>query len=241
MNWIFPLAGKGSRTNKLGKFKPFIKINNYTLIDLFFFSLSGKLNPQDHLYFITTKEFENKFHFTKKIIQILKLHKVKSKAFFKLIDVTPNGPAYTISNIINDIKNNFPCIVINGDQFIDFQIPDFIKKSRIYLPIHFNNHGKSSYVKINKKSEVTSITEKKLISFYASSGVYIFGSSNLFKTIISLITSIKTNKEINMSDLINLYIKKYKKKVYPVHTFAKYDLGNLESIKAFSNKKFIVF
>lgn len=241
MNWIFPLAGKGSRTNKLGNFKPFIIINNYTLIDFFFFSLSDKLRPEDHLFFITTKEFENRFQFKNKINQILKFHKVKSKKFFKLIDVTPNGPAYTISNIINEIKNNSPCIVINGDQFIDFPLPNLIKKNSIYMPIHFNNHGKSSYVKINRKSEITSITEKKLKSFYASSGVYIFGSSKLFRKVINLIKFIKKNNEINMSDVINYYIKVYKKKAYPVQTFAKYDLGNLESIKSFSIKKFIVF
>ena len=65
-----------------------------------------------------------------------------------------------------------PCVVINPDQYIDFNFPKKLKKDYLYLPIHFNNHGNSSYVKINKKGKIVEIKEKKLISNHASSGAY---------------------------------------------------------------------
>ena len=161
--------------------------------------------------------------------------KIKIKNFvFKIIDETPNGPAYTIDSIKESLKNSKDsCIVINPDQYIDFNFPKKIDKDKLYLPLHFNNHGKSSYVKLNKEGMIKEIREKKIISNYASSGVYIFSSSTLLKKILGLINKIRSKKEVNMSDLINLFIKRNKKKVKPITTLTKYDLGNIKNIKNF--------
>ena len=43
MNWIFPLAGKGKRTNSLGPFKPFILIDNYKIIEWFLSGIKKKI------------------------------------------------------------------------------------------------------------------------------------------------------------------------------------------------------
>ena len=129
-----------------------------------------------------------------------------------------------------------PCVVINPDQYIDFNFPKKLKKDYLYLPIHFNNHGNSSYVKINKKGKIVEIKEKKLISNHASSGAYIFGSSFLLKKIFKLIFKIKSKKEINISDLINEFLKNNKPTVIPFNTLTKYDLGNIRNIKNFPFK-----
>ena len=47
---------------------------------------------------------------------------------------------------------------------------------------------------------------------------------------------IKSKKEINMSDLINLFIKKNNRKVNPIITLTKYDLGNIKNINKFPIK-----
>ena len=169
---------------------------------------------------------------------IFKENKIKTRNYiFKFIDSTPNGPALTINSIKKILRNSkTTCIIINPDQFIDFDLPSRINQNNLYIPLHFNNHGNSSYVKINKKGNIVEIKEKKLISNYASSGVYIFASSTLLKKVLSLIDDITFKKEINMSDLINLFIKKNKSKVNPISTLIKYDLGNIKSIKNFSIK-----
>ena len=78
-----------------------------------------------------------------------------------------------------------------------------------------------------------------MISNFASSGVYIFGSSIILKKILKIINKIKSKKEINMSDLINKFIRINKLKVNPMTTLSKYDLGNIKNIKQFSYKNVI--
>ena len=238
MIWILPMAGKGVRTNSLGKFKPFIEVNGKKIIEWFLIGIKNKIKKNDTIFLITTIEFEKKYNFQKKIKIIFKKNKIKTKSLiFKFIDDTPNGPALTINSIRNFLRNTkTTCIVINPDQFIDFDLPSRINQNNLYIPLYFNNHGNSSYVKINKKGNIVEIKEKKLISNYASSGVYIFASSTLLKKVLSLINDIKSKKEINMSDLINLFIKKNNSKVNPTSTLIKYDLGSIKNINNFSIK-----
>ncbi len=243
MIWILPMAGNGKRTAVLGKFKPFIKVKNKKIIEWFLISIKNKIKNKDTIILITTKDFEKKFNFKKNMKIIIKKYKLNIKnLIFKFIDATPKGPAYTVYSIKNIlIYLNKPCIVVNPDQYIDFDLPKKIIKDNLYLPIHFNNHGNSSYVKLNKRGKIVEIKEKNLISNYASSGVYIFGSSLLLKRILNQITKIKLKNEINMSELINKFLKKNKSKVNPLNTLAKYDLGNVKNIKNFSIKDFKVY
>lgn len=240
MNWIFPIAGKGKRTLNLGKFKPFIEINNRKILDWCIQGIKNYVKNKDNLYFITTKKFETRFSVKKKIRKILIKNGIKSSVLFVILKKTPKGPGFTVKNSLQYIKNNKPCAIINSDQYICFDIPRKIYSNKIYLPIYFNTHGKSSYVQINKNFEINKIVEKKQISFYGSSGVYIFGSSNLLKFSYKIFDSnILKKRELNMSDIIDYLIKKYKTKVYPINTFCKFDLGDLSSIKEF--KKLFYF
>lgn len=235
MIWILPMAGKGRRTNSLGKFKPFVKVNGKKIIEWFLISIKNKIKKNDIIVLITTIEYEKKNNFQKKVKLVFKKNKLKTKnLIFKFINETPNGPAYTVSSIKNILRNSkVPCVVINPDQFIDFDLPNKFNRNSIYIPLYFNNHGNSSYVKLNSQGNIIEIKEKILISNYASSGVYIFSSSTLLKKILGLINKIRPKKEVNMSDLINLFIKRNKKKVKPITTLTKYDLGNIKNIKNF--------
>lgn len=235
MNWIFPIAGKGSRLKSLGSFKPFIKIKNRTIIEWFLKNLKKKINKNDTLYFITTYEFEKKNKVELKIRKILKKINCYCKVNITFLEKTPNGPALTIYNLIKKLKGNNPCIIINADQVIDFHIPKKISVDKVYIPIHFNTHGKSSYVNINKKGKVTKILEKKLISYNASSGVYIFGSVKILKKFYDKYNFKKFKTEINLSNIINNYLKYDKKNVEPLKTFLKYDLGDIDSLKYFES------
>lgn len=241
LNWILPLAGRGKRTRELGKFKPFVKVNGKYILEWFFIGLKAKLKLQDKIYLITTKEIDLKCNFKKKVKDIFKKNKIKSHIFIHLLDNTPDGPGFTVNEVVSKLnKSKNPTIVINADQFIDFEFPKKINKNNIYLPLHFNYHGNSSYVKIEKNKLIKGIFEKKLISGYASSGIYIFGSVNLIKSVFKNLKKIKYKKELNLSHIINFYLKKNNKKIAePLETFAKYDLGNLKSIKNFKYKKII--
>tara|TARA_B100000795_G_scaffold262737_1_gene240988 strand:- start:506 stop:742 length:237 start_codon:yes stop_codon:yes gene_type:complete len=75
MIWILPLAGKGTRTNTLSEFKPFVNVNNKTIIEWFFIGIKNKIKKGDNIFFITTNYFEKKFDFKRKIKLILKKKK----------------------------------------------------------------------------------------------------------------------------------------------------------------------
>ena len=76
---------------------------------------------------------------------------------------------------------------------------------------------------------------EKLISNYASSGVYIFGS---YKILIKSFKSFNKNlnrNEINLSHIINNYLKMNKTFAESLETYLKYDLGSSTNIRNFNN------
>jgi UDP-N-acetylglucosamine diphosphorylase / glucose-1-phosphate thymidylyltransferase / UDP-N-acetylgalactosamine diphosphorylase / glucosamine-1-phosphate N-acetyltransferase / galactosamine-1-phosphate N-acetyltransferase len=235
MNWIFPIAGKGKRVKKLAKFKPFLEIDKKKIIQLFFENIKHKINNKDILYFITTNEFEKKFNVKENLKKILLNIKINNKIHVKLVSKTPKGPAITVKNILKRLKdNNNSCIIVNTDQIIDFELPQNIKKNKIYVCIYFNNTNSSSYVRLDENNKITNIEEKKIISYFASSGVYIFGSVKILKYCYDKYNFNIIKNEVNMSNIINNFLVKFNKKAEPLKTYLKYDLGNINSVKYYS-------
>ena len=156
MIWILPMAGKGKRTNSLGKFKPFVKVNGKKIIDWFLIGIKNKIKKNDIIFLITTIDYEKKYNFKKKIKLIFKKNKLKTtNLIFKFVNETPNGPAYTVSSIKNILrKSKVPCVIINPDQFVDFDLPNKFDSDKIYIPLYFNNHGNSSVILLKLKKKI---------------------------------------------------------------------------------------
>ena len=114
MNWIFPIAGKGKRVRQLGSFKPFIKIKNKKIIELFFLNLKNKIKPSDKLYFITTLEHEKKNKVKSRIKKILHKIKINNTLYFRMVANTPNGPAITVLNIVIIYKNYVLLLILTN-------------------------------------------------------------------------------------------------------------------------------
>lgn len=235
MNWVLPIAGKGKRVRSLGSFKPFIKIHNKKIIEWFFLGIKHKLNKNDKIYFITTLEFEKSHQFSLNIKKILKNLHLNNSYTIKFLDNTPNGPALSVKQVLSELIKDKPCIVINCDQVIDFHLPKNIESSKIFIPIYFDSSGKSSYVRVNKKGYIANIYEKKMISCYASSGVYIFGSTKILNECYKIHNSRFASKELYMSQIINNYLEYKKEKAIPLSTIMKYDLGNIHDISSFKS------
>ena len=83
MNWIIPIGGKGTRTQTLGEFKPFIKIKGLKMLWWFFSSVKKNILPQDNFYFITTKYYLDKFNVDEEIGIIFKNLDIKN--FYKVV------------------------------------------------------------------------------------------------------------------------------------------------------------
>ena len=107
-----------------------------------------------------------------------------------------------------------------------------IKINEIYFTT-FCSSG-NSLLRIDNKGQIKEILEKNLISFYASSGVYIFGSTIVLKKCYEKFNFKKRKKEIFLSDIINNYLKKNRKFAKPCNTYMKYDLGDVSNIKYYT-------
>lgn len=229
--WIIPMAGKGTRTQSLGEFKPFIEINGHKIIFWFLFSIKRLLKNDDQIIFVTTKYFAKKFKVKKEIQKILKeLHiKIKSN-----IVETPNNPAgqsISIEFAKKFTRMNNPLIIANPDQYIDFDLPESIKNN--YLPLYLQLGNKSGFVSI-RNGLITKFAEKRNISNFACTGVYITAKAKwLFLAIKEQIKNKDMlNGEFYLGPAFN-YLIKGGYKVEPLMIRAKYDLGNLKDITTF--------
>lgn len=229
--WVIPMAGKGIRTQSLGEFKPFIKINNYEILFWFLFSIKHLIKKRDKIIFITTIYFAKKFEVQKKINKLLQDLKIKNK--FYLIE-TPNdtaGQSISIKFAKNIINQNKPLIVINPDQYVDFNLPE--KITHCYLPLYVQLGNKSGFVSIENK-KITNFVEKNNISNLACAGIFIIAKAKwLFSGIKEQIKNKDMlNGEFYLGPVFNYIIKKGLT-VEPLMLRAKYDLGNPEDAKIF--------
>lgn len=236
MIYIFPIGGKGKRTQTIGKWKPFIKIQDkyifeHTLDDLSF-------TENDSIIFITAKEVIPDWGVVELKRKLSTLN-IKQYEIIILDEVQP-GPALTVYNGLKQSKIEFKenIHIINIDQIIKYDSFELTECSGI-MPLWFNSTGKSCYVTINKdKPTINHIKEKELISYYASSGVYIFNSlETLNKSIEWGINNSNIwvkSKDYDYTELFigpcmtYLIINNYD--VWATTTYKKIDLGSSEQI-----------
>lgn len=234
------MAGKGLRTKKYGSFKQLIEIEGKTILEWFLLGLKDNFEPYDDFSFITLNEYDMDYKLFDKIFEIFDKLKIKFEHENITVTTIPellNGPAQTIKEVdFDELNLELPAIVANSDQFIKFNIPE-IKKTDGFATIYYTDNPKSSFVEITDQL-ITGFREKAMISNYASSGVYGFGTTQLLLDSIKWMEkhNIKTNNEYYVGpSLLNIYIKRGN--VYPVKTEVKFDLGNEQGIKSF--RKFL--
>ena len=239
IDWVFPMCGDGIRTQKRGPFKPLIEIKGEVLFKHFINHLSRHIKQNHRIILILREDHNERFYAEKKLKELINQILPGIQVIAVIIKGRTSGPVETISNSISHLRDNSGIAIINPDQIVDFKWPKEIKNNEIYLPISFNNEGKSSYVIISNKGKITNIFEKEQKSFYASVGVYIFSSKNIIIQGLNNLSKKKnyhTNNEQYISHLINCVIDE-KINCYPLETTMKYDLGNIECINFFETSK----
>lgn len=96
MIWVIPMAGKGTRTRKLGEFKPFIEINGHRMFGWFLSSVKHLINPGDKFILITTDYFAKKYNFGTEVKKIFAYHNVPNKLQIITCKDTPAGASATV-------------------------------------------------------------------------------------------------------------------------------------------------
>jgi dTDP-glucose pyrophosphorylase len=233
--WIFPIAGLGTRTAQFGKFKPLIKVGGRPILEWALRGIEPLLTQNDEFIFITTEAFEKEFNVKKSIREILTGMGIDNSIYLSIAKKTPPGPAASVHVAARSIEGDDLCVVVNADQYAVFEIPAQVIPSHAFMPIYFNTSSSSSYACI-ENNHITAVHEKEKVSLHASIGVYGFGSGNrLLHALENLFSSGETvNGEYYVGPALNHIIKEGGT-VLPTRTFAKFDLGNPNGIKRFSN------
>lgn len=249
MNWIFPIAGFGTRTKGLGEYKPFIEIDpGLSIIKVCLTGLRSMFKDGDTFTFISTKQHEVKYNVTNKIFSIMS--DIKPEQVFcsfvgrcdtkvYLLDETPPGQALTLLQGLSPHKQmwpdevvNRPTIVVNPDQFVMFDIST-IKQDIPAVGVYFNNGDNSCFFDIDLFStKVNEIKEKEKISSYASSGIFYFPNINVLLKAVrwGIENNVVTNGELYLSSCLN-----YFSEIHYFKTDIKFDLGNFDNIKRFKD------
>ncbi|WP_214483028.1 glycosyltransferase family 2 protein [Bacillus sp. SM2101] len=236
MNIVIPLAGKGTRFKKAGFTEPKVLINVLGK-PMFYWSLKSlnQLTSQNQVTFVCLDEHLNNTKLKENIYQYC------PNANIVAINEYTRGQAETVLETEDFIKKNQPLLVFNGDTYQELPYINHIlnsnsTKGKIF--VFTSSNPSYSYVDINKNNEVTDIKEKKVISKYATTGLYYFPSTERYisatKEIINSRNS--TEGEYYISNVIQRMLEKGEH--FEIIKVEKcYTLGTPMELESFKRRK----
>lgn len=234
MNFVIPMAGKGSRFAKAGYNIPkyLIEVKGRTLLEYSLNSLP--LEIADHIIFIALEDHINNHNLREVISNLLP---GKNISIISLSEYT-NGQAETVLTARNYINNSNDLIIYNIDTY--FQSPTL--KSKLLSPEkkdgilgYFKDDAvKWSFAKVNSDNIVTETAEKIVISDNALTGLYHFTNGSDFVRVAerAIASNQTSSNEFYIAPLYNYLISEGKQFVldYAAEFIA---LGTPEDVAAF--------
>jgi NDP-sugar pyrophosphorylase family protein len=173
-NVVIPMAGLGSRFMNVGYKtpKPFLPLNG---IPMYRFVIDNivplKFREITNIHLIVRSEMVSLFTDDLSSIANLQIHTISELT---------EGAACTVLTVRNKINNDFPLIIANSDQYLEWDSENFFRClihpdwdgviSTFYQPN--TSDIRWSYAAVNEDGQVTNVEEKKYISSLATTGVY---------------------------------------------------------------------
>jgi len=210
MNVLIPMAGAGTRFQQAGYTfpKPLIDINGKPMIQL----VVENLNVDANFIFVVQKEHRIKYNMDAMLNLISPNCKI-----VEVNDVT-EGAACTTLLAKEFINNDFPLVMANSDQFVEWNNNEFMYKMIEQkvdggILTFKSTHPKWSFVKIDDCGFVTEVAEKNPISDLATVGIYYWlKGSDYVKYAEKMISkNIRTNNEFYVCPVFNQAINDGKK------------------------------
>lgn len=238
INIVIPMAGEGSRFVKAGfeKPKPFIDVLGKTMIE----RVMRNLYCNGAKYILIGR----KAHLEKEQVLIKEIQE-RYNAVFLNIDKLTEGTACTVLFARQFINNDEPLLIANSDQIVDISIQEFVDDCFVRKLdgsiLTFNDHElnpKWSFAKINEKKLVVEVSEKKVISEYATVGIYLFSKGKDFvdSSIDMIINNERVNNEFYTCPVYNYLIKKNAAVgIYNIDFKQMHGLGTPEDLTEYLN------
>jgi HAD superfamily hydrolase (TIGR01509 family) len=219
VNIVIPMAGNGSRFANAGYKdpKPFIPVFGEPMISWVVRNLGVRANYT----FIIRKEFEETYS------AHAYLNTIAPGCSIVTVDSLTEGAACTVLLAKEHINNDHPLVIINSDQYIEFEghetafkfIFDFLyhpKETGLDGKISTfdgGRHPKWSYAKVGDDGLITEVREKDPFSDHATTGLYMWRrGSDFVKYAGQMIAkNIRVNNEFYVVPVFNEAIADDKK------------------------------
>jgi len=202
MNVLIPMAGAGSRFEKVGYSfpKPLIDVKGKPMIHL----VADMLNLDANFIYIVQKSHREKYQLDTLLNLITPNCKIVE------VDGLTEGAACTTLLAKELINNDSPLILSNSDQFIDWDSTEFMYKMNekdfdggiICFPA---THPKWSFAKTDENGIISEVAEKNPISDQATAGIYYWkrGSDYVKYTEQMIEKNIRVNNEFYVCPVYN--------------------------------------
>ena len=234
--WVFPMAGRGTRTQSMGDFKPFVEVGGKRIIQWFLCSMKDNFSEGDTLCFITRKQYYSAFNFEREIRSILTCENITNPFSCECAEDSDCdlGQAMTVYHAKKAIVCSETVVVANCDQYISFSPPLPIGENLSFMTVNADFGSSKSYVKING-GRIVEIREKENISNIASTGIYGIRHGDHFIWALEKMFSdnLTVNGEFYVAPSLNYLIKDKNYIIRPVGTSLRLDLGTVGGIDYF--------
>ena len=231
MNIVIPMAGAGSRFEKVGYTfpKPLIEVHGKPMIQI----VTENLNVDANFIFIVRKE-----HYEKYSLKHL-LNLLAPKCTIIQIDHITEGAACTVLLAKEHINNDNPLLIINSDQYLEWDANEFMYSMQGDtidggMATFISTHPKWSFAKLDDNGYVKETAEKTPISDNATCGVYYWTHGKDFVNCAEemIEKNIRVNNEFYVCPVYNMGISHGMKfKIYPVKKM--WSLGTPEDLNLF--------
>jgi HAD superfamily hydrolase (TIGR01509 family) len=233
VNVIIPAAGQGRRFSEMGYQhpKPLIQVNGKPMIELVLENVRGLGRPIVIMQQKHTRQYCADFH----------LKSINPSTTLIEIDGLTEGAACTMLTARELINNQNELIMANSDQFLDFDLTDFLQKMRVSdadagMLTFYSDHPKWSYAKVRSDGTVSEVAEKVVISNHATVGIYYYrhGSDFVHYADRMIAKNVRVNGEFYVSPVFNEYIADGKKLlIHEIDARVMHGLGTPEDLDKF--------
>jgi dTDP-glucose pyrophosphorylase len=211
INIVVPMAGAGSRFSVAGfkDPKPFIDVMGKPMIQWVIENLSTDI--EHRFIFICQSKHQHEYGFETRLKSILSNFEIIT------VDGLTQGAAETVLFASDLINNNDPLLIANSDQYIEYEIEEFLSSINDEnvdgsILTMTSNSPKWSYIEFNNLLHVTEVREKEVISSEATVGIYAFARGKDFVGAANLMIqkNLRVNGEFYVAPVYNELIEQGK-------------------------------
>ena len=173
LNLVIPLASKSAHfpASEYPFPAPLIEINGKTIIERVLSNLETLEGSKKITVILLAEDCKN--YYLDETIRIL----TKDSANIVVLDHETQGSACSVLFAIDTINNEFPLLIVNGDQLFDCSLETLIcpLRSADAGVVTFESvHPRWSYVSLEGRDRVVEVSEKRPLSNSAVAGLYYF-------------------------------------------------------------------